>query len=457
MQFVLWLSRVVQGELGRSFFLGQPVLDAILGRLPVTLSLTAAALFCAVLIGVPIGVRAATRPNSATDLGAMATAVVGLSVPDFALGLGLIVLFGVALQWLPVSGYVPLSRSPGGFVQHLVLPALALGIPQGALIARITRSSMLEALAADYVRTARAKGLGEPAVVGWHAFRNTLIHVVTVVGSVAVILLGGAFVVETVFNLPGLGNLVVMAVKRRDYPLVQGCLLLISTVVILVNLVVDVLYAYPRSPDPVWLTEIQPGWRPSAGRPPRLAPARASPARPRRRRDRFGGATLASRCPRHLDGSHGVRRPGDADVAVAGPLVRDGRLRSGSVRPRRPRDPALALGGLLGAGGDRGAGAVPGLVAGFVPRADAVIMRGHGRADGVPAILLALSVMAIAGPSTVNVVGALGVAYAPRVARLARASVLAVRSREFVDAAARWATRPSGFLRATSLRTQRRR
>ena len=243
-QFVLWLSRVLEGELGRSFFLGQPVLDAILARLPVTLSLTAAALTCAVLIGVPIGVRAATRPNSPTDLGAMATAVVGLSIPDFALGLGLIVLFGVTLQWLPVSGYVPLSTSPARFLQHLALPALALGIPQGALIARITRSSMLEALGADYVRTARAKGLGERAVVGWHAFRNTLIHVLTVVGSVAVILLGGAFVVETVFNLPGLGNLVVMAVKRRDYPLVQGCLLLISTVVILVNLVVDVLYAY---------------------------------------------------------------------------------------------------------------------------------------------------------------------------------------------------------------------
>jgi peptide/nickel transport system permease protein len=243
-QFALWLSRVAEGELGRSFFLGQPVLDAILGRLPVTLSLTAAALACAVLVGVPIGVRAATRPNSPTDLGAMAAAVVGLSIPDFALGMGLIMLFGVALQWLPVSGYVPLAQSPAGFAQHLLLPALALGIPQGALIARITRSSMLEALGADYVRTARAKGLGEPAVVGWHAFRNTLVHVLTVVGSVAVVLLGGAFVVETVFNLPGLGNLVVMAVKRRDYPLVQGCLLLISTVVIVVNLAVDVLYAY---------------------------------------------------------------------------------------------------------------------------------------------------------------------------------------------------------------------
>lgn len=243
-QFVLWLSRVLEGELGRSFFLGQPVLDAIFGRLPVTLSLTAAALSCAVLIGIPIGLRAATRPNSATDLGAMAAAVVGLSVPDFALGLGLIFLFGVALQWLPIAGYVPFARSPGGYLAHLVLPAVALGIPQAALIARITRSSMLEVLSADYVRTARAKGLGEAAVVGSHAFRNTLTQVLTVVGNAAVVLLGGAFVVETVFNLPGLGNLVVMAVKRRDYPLVQGCLLLISTVVIVVNLVVDVLYAY---------------------------------------------------------------------------------------------------------------------------------------------------------------------------------------------------------------------
>jgi peptide/nickel transport system permease protein len=243
-QFALWLGRVAHGELGHPFFLGQPVLQAILGRLPVTLSLTAAALTLAVLIGIPIGIRAATRPNSPTDLGTMAAAVVGLSIPDFALGLGLVFLFAVALPWLPVSGYVPLSRSPGGFASHLVLPALALGIPQAALIARITRSSMLETLSADYVRTARAKGLGEPAVVGGHAFRNTLTQVLTVVGNAAVILLGGAFVVETVFNLPGLGNLVVMAVRRRDYPLVQGCLLLISTVVILVNLAVDVLYAY---------------------------------------------------------------------------------------------------------------------------------------------------------------------------------------------------------------------
>lgn len=243
-QFVLWLGRVGHGELGHSFFLGQPVLQAILGRLPVTLSLTAVALTVAVLIGIPIGIRAATRPNSPTDLGTMAAAVVGLSIPDFALGLGLVFLFAVALPWLPVSGYVPLSRSPGGFVSHLLLPALALGIPQAALIARITRSSMLETLSADYVRTARAKGLGEPAVVGGHAFRNTLTQVLTVVGNAAVVLLGGAFVVETVFNLPGLGNLVVMAVRRRDYPLVQGCLLMISTVVIVVNLVVDVLYAY---------------------------------------------------------------------------------------------------------------------------------------------------------------------------------------------------------------------
>ena len=243
-QFALWLGRVLEGELGHSFFLGQPVLQAILGRLPVTLSLTVAALTCAVLIGVPVGLRAATRPNSPTDLGTMAAAVVGLSIPDFALGLGLIFLFAVALPWLPVGGYIPLSRSAGGYLAHLALPAFALGVSQAALIARITRSSMLETLTGDYIRTARAKGLGEAAVVGSHAFRNTLTQVLTVVGNAAVVLLGGAFVVETVFNLPGLGNLVVMAVKRRDYPLVQGCLLLISTVVIVVNLAVDVLYAH---------------------------------------------------------------------------------------------------------------------------------------------------------------------------------------------------------------------
>src|SRR5262245_538771 len=158
-QFALWLGRVLEGELGRSFFLGQPVLQAILGRLPVTLSLTAAALGCAILIGIPAGLRAATRPNSPTDLGTMAAAVVGLSIPDFALGLGLIFLFAVGLGWLPVSGYVPFSRSPGGYLAHLTLPALALGLSQAALIARMTRSSMLETLSADFVRTARAKGL----------------------------------------------------------------------------------------------------------------------------------------------------------------------------------------------------------------------------------------------------------------------------------------------------------
>jgi peptide/nickel transport system permease protein len=243
-QFAIWLSQVVRGELGRSFFLGEPVLQAILGRLPVTLSLAAFALVLAIAFGVPAGVRAATRPNSSTDLGIMALSVVGLSIPDFALGLILIFVLGVALHWLPISGYVPFVQSAGGWALHLLMPAFSLGIVQAALIARITRSSMLEILGMDYVRTARAKGLTERTVVRVHAFRNALIQVLTVVGNATVILLGGAFVVETVFNLPGVGNLVVMAVKRRDYPLVQGCILLISTIVILVNLIVDVLYAY---------------------------------------------------------------------------------------------------------------------------------------------------------------------------------------------------------------------
>ncbi len=243
-QFAIWLSQVVRGELGRSFFLGEPVLQAIVGRLPVTLSLAGFALTTAVLIGLPAGVRAATRVNTPTDLTIMTASVIGLSIPDFALGLILIFLFGVALRWFPISGYVPASESLGGWAHHLIMPAFSLGIVQAALIARITRSSMLEVLGMDYIRTARAKGQVERTVIRAHAFRNALIQVLTVVGNAAVILLGGAFVVETVFNLPGVGNLVVMAVKRRDYPLVQGCILLISTVVIVVNLIVDVLYAY---------------------------------------------------------------------------------------------------------------------------------------------------------------------------------------------------------------------
>ncbi len=243
-QFGIWVAQVVHGDFGRSLFLGQPVLDAILERLPVTVSLASLALVCSVVLGVPAGLRAATRANSSTDLAVMAASVLGLSIPDFAMGLILMYLFGVVLHWFPISEYVPLSRSVGGWVLHLFMPAFSLGMVQAALIARITRSSMLEVLGMDYVRTARAKGLGEPRVIHWHAFRNALIQILTVVGNAAVILLGGAFVIETVFNLPGVGNLVVMAVRRRDYPLVQGCIVLISTIVIVVNLLVDVAYGY---------------------------------------------------------------------------------------------------------------------------------------------------------------------------------------------------------------------
>ncbi len=443
-QFVLWLSRVVQGELGRSFFLGQPVLDAILGRLPVTLSLTAAALACAVLIGVPIGVRAATRPNSPTDLGAMAAAVVGLSVPDFALGLGLIVLFGVALQWLPVSGYVPLSRSPAGFVQHLILPALALGMPQGALIARITRSSMLEALGADYVRTARAKGLAEPAVVGWHAFRNTLIHVLTVVGSVGRRAPRGSVRGRDRLQPAGAGQPGGHGGEAARLSAGPGLP------------PADLHDGHPgqprrrralrlsRSPDPVWLK------RSSRGRGVDAPAGHAVWRRLGRHRLALAGgaivlvvATLAvalpvviATDPTALDVQATLTSPSRRHWFGTDDFGRDlfARVVHGIRLSLLVGSSVLVVTVLLGA--------VPGLVAGFVPRADAVIMRVMDALMAFPAILLALSVMAIAGPSTVNVVGALGVAYAPRMARLARASVLAVRSREFVDAARALGNRP---------------
>lgn len=243
-QFGIWLSQVVKGQLGSSFFLGEPVFHAIAARLPVTSSLTTFALIFVLVLGIPMGIHAARRANSSGDVAVMALAALGLSIPDFALGLGLILFFGILLRWLPISGYIPFDRNPADWALHLLMPAFALGIVQAALVARITRSSMLEAIGMDWVRTARAKGVAEPAVILVHVFRNALLPILTVAGNAAVILLGGAFVIETVFNLPGVGNLVVMAVKRRDYPLIQGCILLISTIVIVLNLLVDVLYAY---------------------------------------------------------------------------------------------------------------------------------------------------------------------------------------------------------------------
>ena len=180
--------------------------------------------------------------NRTLDQGAMALALVGLSLPDFWLGLMLIVLFGVHLGWLPTGGFVPLSEDPVGWVRSMTLPALTLAFTQMGVIARMTRSSMLDALGQDYIRTAKAKGLGFGQIVFVHALRNALIPIVTVIGVMTGVLIGGAVVIETVYSLPGVGRLIVGAIQRRDYPIIQGGLLMTATIFVFVNIVVDVLY-----------------------------------------------------------------------------------------------------------------------------------------------------------------------------------------------------------------------
>jgi peptide/nickel transport system permease protein len=241
-QLVRWYGRLVQGDLGQSIFLRKPVGEAILDRAEPTLLLTLAAILIAVLIGVPVGVLSARHHNTATDQAFMVFALLGISIPNFLLGLLFVLVFGVWLGWFPVAGYSPLEDGWLDTARSLVLPALALGLVQSALIARIARSSMLDVLREQYITTGRAKGLGERLVVYKHALRNALVPTVTVIGISVAVLVSGAVVVETVFNIPGLGRLIVSAVSRRDYPVVQGVVLVIAGLYMLVNLLVDLSY-----------------------------------------------------------------------------------------------------------------------------------------------------------------------------------------------------------------------
>lgn len=243
-QMAVWYGNLFQGDLGQSFLLNRSVTAAIIERLPVTLALTVLALVIAVILGVTAGVMAAVRHGRWLDQSIMAVALVGLSIPDFWLGLVGIYIFAVALGWLPSGGYVALSDDPIGWARSMALPAFTLGITQIGLIARITRSSMLEVLGQDYVRTARAKGVPAFWVVAKHAFANALIPIITVTGVIIGVLLGGAVVIEQVYSLPGVGRLIIGAVLRRDYPVIQGGLLLLAFIYVFVNIVVDLLYAY---------------------------------------------------------------------------------------------------------------------------------------------------------------------------------------------------------------------
>jgi peptide/nickel transport system permease protein len=241
-QLVRWFGRLVQGDLGQSIFLRKPVTEAILDRAEPTLLLTFFAIVISVLIGVPAGVISARYHNTTTDQVLMVIALLGVSIPNFLLGLLFILFFSVWLGWFPVAGYSPLEYGWLKTLRSLVLPAFALGLVQSALIARIARSSMLDVLREQFITAGRAKGLGERAVIYKHALKNAMIPTVTIIGISFAILISGAVVVETVFNIPGLGRLIISAVLRRDYPVIQGVVLCIAGMYMLINLAVDLSY-----------------------------------------------------------------------------------------------------------------------------------------------------------------------------------------------------------------------
>jgi len=241
-QLVRWYGRLVRGDLGESIFLRMPVTAAILDRVEPTLLLTLFSIAIAVVVGVPAGVLSARYHNTATDQALMAVALLGVSIPNFLLGLLFILFFSVWLGWFPVAGYSPLEYGWAKTLRSLVLPAFALGLVQSALIARIARSSMLDVLREQFITAGRAKGLGERAVVYKHALKNAMIPTVTIIGISFAILISGAVVVETVFNIPGLGRLIISAVLRRDYPVIQGVVLCTALLYMLINLAVDLSY-----------------------------------------------------------------------------------------------------------------------------------------------------------------------------------------------------------------------
>jgi peptide/nickel transport system permease protein len=243
-QFVEWFGNALRLDFGDSLFLGIPVTEALRERAQPTLLLTTYALLIEILIGVPCGVIAAIRRNSILDRALMVLSIAGAAIPTFFLGIVLILIFAVRLNWLPSGGYVPFEEDPKEHFKSMILPAFTLGFSAAGLLARLVRSSMLDVMRDDYIRTAMAKGLKFRKVVTGHALRNALIPAVTVIGYSLGALLGGAVVTETVFNIPGMGRLVVQSISRRDYPLIQGAIMLIAGIYVLVNLLVDVLYVY---------------------------------------------------------------------------------------------------------------------------------------------------------------------------------------------------------------------
>ncbi len=243
-QFFIWIGHAFTGDFGESFFFKKQVSSLIADRIGPTLALATTTILFSVVIAVPLGVIAAWKQGTWIDRLVMGFSVLGFSVPVFVVGYVLIYIFAVELSWLPVQGYQPLSEGFWGFLQRLILPSITLSVIYIALIARITRTSVLEVLGEDYIRTARAKGLPDRVVLMKHALRNAAVPIVTIIGIGVALLIGGVVVTESVFSIPGLGRLTVDAVLARDYPTVQAVILLFSAVYVLLNLAVDVAYTF---------------------------------------------------------------------------------------------------------------------------------------------------------------------------------------------------------------------
>jgi peptide/nickel transport system permease protein len=242
-QMLEWYGRVLRGDLGQSILLNRSVTAAILERLPVTLSLAGIALLLALLLGVSAGIIAALNHNRWPDQAVMSLSLLGLSVPEFWLGLMFVVVFAVGLGLFPTGGFVPISQSVSGWALSIALPALALALTQMGFVARMARSSMLDVMRQDFVRTADAKGLARLDVVLRHGLPNALVPILTVSGIVSGALLGGAVIIEQVFSIPGVGRLIIGAILSRDFPVIQGGLLFLAFIYLSVNLIVDILYA----------------------------------------------------------------------------------------------------------------------------------------------------------------------------------------------------------------------
>jgi peptide/nickel transport system permease protein len=243
-RLVEWFGALLRGDLGHSMRTREPVVSEIVRRLPATIELTLVALLVSMAIAVPVGALSAARPNTAWDVTGRTISLLGLSLPSFWLALLLILVLSVKLRWIPSGGFVPFGQNPVENLKLVLMPALALGTGMSAIVMRMTRSAMLEVLRQDYVRTAVAKGLGQRAVTYRHAFRNALIPVMTVVGIQTGRLLGGTVIIEQIFSWPGMGQLALRSIALRDYPMVQGTVLFGALFFILINLLVDILYAY---------------------------------------------------------------------------------------------------------------------------------------------------------------------------------------------------------------------